>query len=193
MSDIPPTTEFVDRVNRNADSAAADLDRRYRERLCALVQREMARCFRAREDPEDVVQTVFRTYFRRAAKGEFHIECSSDLWALLTTIAHHKILKHAEYHRAKKRTPKAETQLPDGNQAVAGNEPEPCDVAVVTDLVEKTLHGLDGSFADVFRLRLRGCEVAEIAKQLGTKPNVVRYKLQRIRDRLGKMSPKPGC
>ena len=46
-----------------------------------------------REDPEDVVQTVLRTYFRRAALGEFQIADSSDLWALLAKITRRKILK----------------------------------------------------------------------------------------------------
>ena len=63
MSDILPSTAFVDRVNRGTDSAAVEVERRYRDKLCRLVQTEMARCLRAREDPEDVVQTVFRTSF----------------------------------------------------------------------------------------------------------------------------------
>ena len=68
----------------------------YRARLCQLVEREMNRRFRRKEDPEDVVQSAFRTFYRRNAKGEFHIDSSVDLWRLLETITRHKILKHVE-------------------------------------------------------------------------------------------------
>ena len=55
MMDAPESGDgFTTRVNRNSESAAAELDGRYRQRLCALVAREMGQRFRAREDPEDV-------------------------------------------------------------------------------------------------------------------------------------------
>ena len=52
----------------------------YRARLCQLVEREMNRRFRRKEDPEDVVQSAFRTFYRHNAKGEFRIDSSVDLW-----------------------------------------------------------------------------------------------------------------
>jgi RNA polymerase sigma-70 factor (ECF subfamily) len=192
MSDTPSTKGFVGRVNRCTDSVAVELDHRYREKLCALVQREMARSLQTREDPEDVVQTVFRTYFRRAAKGEFHIACSSDLWALLTTITRHKILKRAEYHGAFKRMRAAEAPLPQDDQ-ILGNDPDPQDAVVVTDLVKETLQGLDDSYRDVFQLRVQGCTEAEIAKQLKTTRAAVRYRLERIRNRLERLVEKEDC
>ena len=103
MPAIPSEDEFLDRVNRGNPSVAAELDCRYRQRLCGLVQAAMDGNIRRREDPEDVVQTVLRTYFRRAALGEFHIADSSDLWALLAKITRRKILKRVEYHHAAKR------------------------------------------------------------------------------------------
>ena len=80
----------------------------------------------------------------------------------------------------------------DGDE-VAGDEPEPHHAAVVTDLVEKTLNGLDGSYVEVFQLRVQGCTETEIAKQLGSTRGAVRYKLQRIRDRLEILLQEPGC
>jgi RNA polymerase sigma-70 factor (ECF subfamily) len=85
--------EFLDRASHGNPSAAAELDHRYRQRLCRLVQRAWDYGIQQREDPEDVVQTVLRTYFRRAARGEFQIADSSDLWALLAKITRRKILK----------------------------------------------------------------------------------------------------
>ncbi|MGA2259752.1 MAG: ECF-type sigma factor [Thermoguttaceae bacterium] len=123
MSATPSEDEFLDRVSRGNPSAAAELDHRYRQRLCRLVQGALDCGVRQREDPEDVVQTVLRTYFRRAAQGEFRIADSSDLWALLAKITRRKILKRAEYHHAAKRRMEAETALPVDLRG--GRDPEP--------------------------------------------------------------------
>ena len=85
MTDSPHEEGIAARLNAGANSAAFELDERYRTQLCRLVEREMDRRLRRKEDPEDVVQTAFRTFYRRNAKGEFHIDSSVDLWRLLAT------------------------------------------------------------------------------------------------------------
>jgi RNA polymerase sigma-70 factor (ECF subfamily) len=185
MSSTPSEDGFLDRVNRGTDSAGAELDKRYRHRLCRLVERELDRRLRSREDPEDVVQTVFRTYFRRAAQGEFRITHTADLWALLAKITRRKILKRAEYHRAERRTSDSEDVLP--SALPDGRQPGPLDAAIAAELVHKTLQGLEPLAAEVFHLRLGGYTEREIAEQLGCARSTVQMKLQRIRDRLAKM------
>ena len=185
VSATPSEDGFLDRVSCGTESVAAELDHRYRQRLCRLVERELDRSLRAREDPEDIVQTVFRTYFRRAAQGEFHIAHTADLWALLAKITRRKILKRAEYHHAQKRSPDAEKGsaigLPDGRQ------PGPVDAAVAAELVEKTLQGMEPLAAEVFQLRLGGYTEEQIAGQLDCTRATVEVKLKRIRDRLTRL------
>jgi len=182
MSATPSEGEFIDRVSRGNPSAAAELDYRYRQRLCRLVQRALDRGIRQREDPEDVVQTVLRTYFRRAAQGEFQIADSSDLWALLAKITRRKVLNRAEYHHAAKRRMGAETALP--CDLGGGRDPEPADAAIAAELVERTLHGLEPRAGEVFQLRLAGCTEKEIAAELTCTRAEVRLHLKRIRERL---------
>jgi RNA polymerase sigma factor (sigma-70 family) len=185
VSTIPANERFLDGVSRGDSTVAAELDQRYRERLCRLVERELDRGLRAREDPEDVVQTVFRTYFRRAAQGEFSISQSADLWALLATITRRKILKRAEYHGAEKRSRDAESPLP--AELPDDRGPGPVDVAVAAELVQETLAKLEPPAADVFRLRMAGCTEQEIAEQLNCARAKVRLHLKRIRDRLNRL------
>ncbi|MGO9115410.1 MAG: ECF-type sigma factor [Thermoguttaceae bacterium] len=155
MSATPSEDEFLDRLSRGNPSAAAELDHRYRQRLCRLVQSVLDCSIQQREDPEDVVQTVLRTYFRRAARGEFQIADSSDLWALLAKITRRKILKRTEYHHAAKRRMGTETVLP--VDLGGGRDPEPADAAIAAELVERTLQGLEPRAGEVFQLRLAGC------------------------------------
>ena len=72
MTDSPHEEGSAARLQAEADLAAAALDEQYRTRLCRLVEREMSRRFRRKEAPEDVVQSAFRTFYRRNALGEFH-------------------------------------------------------------------------------------------------------------------------
>ena len=185
MSATPSEDEFLDRLNRGSPSAAAELDFRYRQRLCRLVQRALALNIRQREDPEDVVQTVLRTYFRRAARGEFQIVDSSDLWALLAKITRRKIINRAEYHYAAKRQLGNESSLP--FDLGDSREPEPADAAIAAELVESTLHGLEARAGEVFQLRLAACTEKEIAAELNCTRAEVRLHLKRIRERLSSL------
>jgi RNA polymerase sigma-70 factor (ECF subfamily) len=186
MSDPQSDQSFLRRLKADPSLAAVELDEKYRSRLCRKVEREMNVRFRRKEDAEDVVQSAFRTFYRRKSQGEFSIDSGSDLWRLLETITRHKILKHVEKLDAGKRTSKRE-QYPDGDQ-LQGQEPSPDQAAVAADLMEKVLAGLDESYVKVFHRRLQKYTEDEIATELSCTRAFVRAKLKRIRDRLEKLS-----
>ena len=185
MPDTPPKSSAVSRLEAATESAASELDEQYRARLCQLVEREMNRRFRRKEDPEDVVQSAFRTFYRRNAQGEFHIDSSVDLWRLLETIARRKILKHVEKLGAGKRDPERE-EYPEGD-ALRGRDPTPEEAAMAADLLETALAGLDETYVQVLHMRLQNCTEEEIAAKLGCTRSFVRTKLDRVRDRLERL------
>jgi RNA polymerase sigma factor (sigma-70 family) len=183
---MPSRLPIVSRLEAVTDSTAAAMDDQYRRRLCQLVEREMNRRFRRREDPEDVVQSAFRTFYRRSAQGEFRIDSSADLWRLLETITRHKLLKHVEKLGTAKRNPKRE-EYPDGDN-VPGRAPTPEEAAIAADLIEHALAGLDASYVTIFNLRLQKHTEEEMAAKLNCTRTLVRTKLNRIRDRLERLS-----
>ena len=142
----------------------------------------MSRRFRRLEDPEDVVQSAFRTFFRRNARGEFHFDSSADLWRLLATITPRKILKHVERLGAGKRDPGREVHA-EGDEP-SGREPTPEEAALAADLMEKVLADFNETYAEILHLRLHNCTEREIAEAMGCNRNLVRVKLDRIRRRL---------
>src|SRR5207248_189046 len=79
------------RFRRGDADAATALYLRYAKRLRALAQKQTAGTLSVRMDPDDVVQTVFRTFFRRAATGHYQIPDGEELWKLFLVIALHKI------------------------------------------------------------------------------------------------------
>jgi RNA polymerase sigma-70 factor (ECF subfamily) len=185
VSDSVPQSRIVSRLAAATDSVAAAVDGQYRDRLCRLVEREMNRRFRRKEDPEDVVQSAFRSFYRRNAKGEFQIDSSADLWRLLETITRHKILKHVEKLGTAKRDSNRE-EYPEGD-GVAGQGPTPEEAAIAADLIENALAGLDESYVTVFNLRLQMHTEEEIAAKLNCTRAAVRNKLVRIRGRLERL------
>ena len=146
----------------------------------------MDRRFRRKEDPEDVVQSAFRTFYRRNALGEFHIDSSVDLWCLLETITRHKLLKHVEKLSAGKRNPKRE-EYPEGDD-LPEKAPTPQEAAIAADLMDQSLAGLDESYAQALHMRLQNNTEEEIAAALGCTRGRVRTKLHRIRERLLRLS-----
>jgi RNA polymerase sigma-70 factor (ECF subfamily) len=173
------------RLKAEADLAASELDEQYRARLCLLVEREMNRRFRPKEDPEDVVQSVFRTFYRRNAQGEFHIDSSVDLWCLLATITRRKILKHVEKLRTDKRNPEREEHV-EGND-LRGQVPTPEEAAIAADLIEKSLAGLDETYVRIFHLRLQNHTEEEIAAVLNCNRGRVRTRLNHLRQLLQRL------
>ena len=186
MTDSQRSESIPARPQADADRAASALDEQYRARLCQLVEREMNRRFRRKEDPEDVVQSAFRTFYRRNALGEFRIDSSVDLWRLLETITRRKILKHVEKLDTEKRDPRREEYTEGDN--LLGQGPTPEEAAIAADLMEEALSGLDETFVEVLHLRLQDCTEEEIAAKLGYSRSLVRGKLKRIRDRLERLS-----
>jgi RNA polymerase sigma-70 factor (ECF subfamily) len=185
MAEATPKSSLVSRLDAASDSAAAELDEQYRARLCQLVEREMNRRFRGKEDPEEVVQSAFRTFYRRNAQGEFHIDSSVDLRRLLETITRHKLLKHVEKLGARKRDPKREEHV-EGDELV-GQTPTAEEAAIAADLMEEALAGLDETFVTVLHMRLQNFTEEEIAAKLSCTRPFVRTKLNRIRERLRRL------
>src|SRR5947209_16143263 len=100
---LPSDRSLLLRFQRGHGDAATELYLRYAERLHALVLAQRGADLAARLDPDDVVQSVFRTFFRRAAQGHYNVPQGEELWKLFLVIALYKVRDTAAYHRADKR------------------------------------------------------------------------------------------
>jgi|GEM_PF-488007 len=100
---------LVDRYKAGSDTAAAELFDKYCERLLHMARRRIGQRLNSRLDPEDVLQSAFRTFFVRVKKDEFTFNNEDDLFKLLVRITVHKTLRQIAFHRAAKRNPNLET------------------------------------------------------------------------------------
>ena len=84
---------------------------RYGAHLHNLAAKNMETWLRRREGPEDVVQSVCRSFLRRAKAGQYELADTEALWRLLCAITLNKLREKKRFHGCKKRSPGRERQF----------------------------------------------------------------------------------
>src|SRR5262249_46993992 len=154
------------------DAAAQELFRRFTRQLLALALRHIDAGLRHKVDPEDVVQSAYKSFFVRYGAGNLDVVNWNSLWGLLTLITVRKCADRVAYHQAACRDAGREVSAPRGDEAAPspepfGREPTPLEAAVLSETVEQLLAGLDEEERPVLELSLHGYTTREIAERLG--------------------------
>jgi RNA polymerase sigma-70 factor (ECF subfamily) len=184
MSDSRAASELPS--SDDVQIVAAEVVARYAQRLYSVAPQHLSGRLAARVDGEDVVQSVFRTFFRRQAAGEFDCETSSDLWRLLVRITICKARAKARRHTGPMRDVRREERPDDMAwlSEAASREPGPEEAAALLDQVESLLEGLPPFYAQLLAMRLEGCKVNRIAAELGVSRQTVYRALKLLQSRL---------
>jgi RNA polymerase sigma-70 factor (ECF subfamily) len=184
--------EFLARLRGGDDAAAQELFGRFARQLIALALRHIDAGLRHKVDPEDVVQSVYKSFFRRYGDGNLDVVNWNSLWGLLTLITVRKCAERVSYHRAECRDAARETSPPPEEQAAPwpepfGREPTPLEAVVLSETVEKLFAGLDEQERAVLELSLQGYSTREISERLGRAERTVRLLREGFRHRLERM------
>lgn len=179
---------LLQRYQEGDEQAAEEIFNRYLQRLVQLASGQLSEKLRRRVAPEDIVQSVFRSFFGKAQDGRFSLERAGDLWRLLATITKHKLLKKAEHHRQQKRSIKREQALAAdssvGTADLFAVEPTELEGLALADEVELLMSELDSHQRTMLELRLQGKSLPEIAETVERSERTVRRFLGGMRDRL---------
>ena len=160
--------------------AATELYSRYATRLLELAKSRTGVQLGQSVDPEDVVQSVFRTFFRRAAAGSYQVPNGDTLWKLLMVIALNKIRSLADYHRAGKRDVRR-TQ-PILGVLPSDHEEESLNILQIT--IDELTSQLHESHQQMIRMRIEGYGVEEIATKVQRSKRTTERVLQAFREQL---------
>src|SRR3954469_15180744 len=112
------------RLRSGEDAAAREVFERFAGRLVALARGRFSRLLARKVDPEDVVQSAFKSFFVRHREGKLDVGDYGGLWNLLTFITLRKCADRAEYFLAERRDAAREVTGPAG-----GDGPDPWLVA----------------------------------------------------------------
>jgi RNA polymerase sigma-70 factor (ECF subfamily) len=185
--------ELMVRLRAGDPEAAARVFHRYVHGLVALARSRLDRRLRQKVDPEDILQSVFLTFFRRQANQEFDLGGWDNLWALLTVITLRKCGHQIERFRAGRRDSQREVHLPLSTEdfkrggARLAAEPTPTEAAVLTETVEQVLAGLKPRQRPILVLSLQGYTVAEISAQIRRSERTVHRVLSQVREQLERL------
>jgi RNA polymerase sigma-70 factor (ECF subfamily) len=176
---------LLSKCREGSQDAATELYARYVKRLRALAELRCGASLAHRLDADDIVQSVFRSFFRGVKQGFYDVPEGEDLWKLLLVIALNKIRAKGAHHHAAKRdarlTKTLETDDPDVEDRLMRDEFSPFFMNMVLD---EALGQLDPRQREIVELRVQGFEVAEIAEKTRRSKRTVERKLQEIRSRL---------
>ncbi len=188
---MPTVNSFdglMDRLRGGDHDAADAVVQRFTQRLVALARAHLDTRLKRKVDPEDVLQSVFRTFFVRQAAGQFQLEDWNGLWSLLLRITLRKCGRTAAASRAARRDLRRElsaVQTPEDsccpNEAFA-REPAPEEIAALTETIENLMRGLDDKQQQMLVLRLQGYSVTEISQEVSRTERTVHRVLTHVRE-----------
>jgi RNA polymerase sigma-70 factor (ECF subfamily) len=168
--------------------AARKVFNSYVNRLVALARNRLSQKMQRRVDPEDIVQSVFRTFFVRAKEGQFTVEKEDDLSKLLYGITVRKTLRRIAFHKAEKRSTALEKNESEESYRnvmdVIGKEPTPEAEVAFVDELEHFMTKMPADYRPILEMRLQGYSSEEIAQKLGTYDRRIRRVVEHIRELL---------
>jgi RNA polymerase sigma-70 factor (ECF subfamily) len=195
MDQFESFDRLMNRLREGDGDAAEAVVQRLSSRLNRVARTHLETWVRRKVDPEDIIQSVFRSFFTRCEAGRFDLASWDELWGLLVVIAARKCVNSAEFFGAKCRNATAETAFLSWVDGVGQGErypavdpgPSPFEVAALRETVEQLLEGLDGEDRAAVELSLQGYTTREISERLGLAERTVRRLRERLRHRLERM------
>jgi len=167
---------------------------RYHERLSNLARKYLASCPFPVVSAEDAAQSALVTFHNRFLAGQFpDLQDRTSLWNLLANITRRKVFQAIRKEERQKRgggqVVPLQTANPKEDQDAVGNEPasrepDPLEVALEADLLDRLFQLLNDTNRQIAWLRLAGCTNAEIATQLERTEKSVERRLDTIREEL---------
>ena len=177
---------LVAMVRDGDEDAAGILYQRYAKRVLGLVQSRFGEKLWASTEPEDIVQSVFRSVFKGVQSGNYDAPPGTTLWNLLAVIAVNKLASKYEYYSAKRRDVDRNEPLESGSDKLS-LAIDQASVEFFEVCIRETIELLNSREQEVLSLRVQGHSVAEISEMVDRSRRGVERSLQQIRERLASL------
>ena len=175
---------FLNRIRAGDPGAAQQLVAQYETEL-RIIARARLRDSRVRRtvDSSDICQSVFASFFVRAAAGQYDLESPEDLIKLLAQMVRNKATGQLRKQRASRRD--VAKQAADGvdEMAIPSGDHTPSRIFAARELVERFQGCLPDEIREISELRSDGKSWEEIAIGLDTSPEAVRKRFSRAVDK----------
>lgn len=191
--DGEPTSEVLLEQLRAGDRGAADaIFQRFARRLVGMARGRLDGRLRQKVDAEDVIQSVFRSFFERSARGEFDFANWEGVWSLLVLLTVRKCGRRTRHFQADRRDARREVAGNGVNSALEtyfieaiADEPTAEEAALLAETTEEVFLGLRGDKEkQIFELSMQGYSIPEISEMVGHYERGVERVRAKIKKRL---------
>ena len=191
MSDSNNVSHWIDLVKYGDSAAANRIWQHYFERLVQSVRRRLLGQNRAVTDKEDIVLSVFDSFYAAAEKGRSpDLSDREDLWQLLLRMSARKVIDKRRHDLRQRRGGDVEICSLDDhgdNESIIeaiGDEPSPEMVLMMNESVEQFFSHLGvGHLRDLAGAKLEGYSNAELAQRLQCSERTSERRLHLIREK----------
>jgi RNA polymerase sigma-70 factor (ECF subfamily) len=193
MAEAETFARLMARLRSGEDAAAREVFERFAGRLLALTRSRLNRLLARKVDPEDVVQSAFKSFFVRHRAGKLDVADRDGLWNLLTLITLRKCADRAEYFLAERRDAAREATGSAGGDGPGAwlvaldREPRPEEAVILAETVERLFQDVSAHERPILELSLQGYTAPEISTRLGRAERSVRRLREHIRKRLERL------
>lgn len=191
MSKSTNVSHWIDLVKAGDSAAANQIWRLYFDRLVRAVRGRLVGQNRAVSDEEDIVLSVFDSFYNAAENGNFpDLADRDDLWRLLLRMSARKVIDKRRHDGRQRRGGKVmlhslDQAAEDGSIIEAiGDEPSPEMVLMMQESVEQFFSHLGvGQLRDLAGAKLEGYSNAELARRFGCSERTIERRLHLIREK----------
>ncbi|MEM7559648.1 MAG: ECF-type sigma factor [Planctomycetota bacterium] len=191
MSSNDNVTRWIELVKAGDSSAANELWQHYSDRLVRAVRAKLYGRERAVSDEEDIVLSVFDSFYDAAQLGRFpDLADRDELWRLLMRMSARKVVdkRRSEGRRRRGGGFQAFSLDADGEGEMfelTADEPSPEMVLMMEESVEQLFSHLGvGQLRDLAVAKLEGYSNAELAQRFDCSERTIERRLHLIREKL---------
>jgi RNA polymerase sigma-70 factor (ECF subfamily) len=187
MLEVNSFRDLIRRIRAGDDKAAEELVRHYEPTIrrvarVRLVDPRLRRAF----DSMDVCQSVFASFFVRAALGQYELDRPEQLLHLLVSMSRKKLIDRARQETAERRDHRR--LAPGGLEGkdVPTGSPTPSEEVAAAELLNEFRRRLTEDERRLAEARAEGKDWPQIAAECGGSAEALRKKLTRAIDRVGR-------
>jgi RNA polymerase sigma factor (sigma-70 family) len=185
MNETETFEELIRRVRAGDQEAAAELVRTYepairRAARIRLTDSRLRRVF----DSMDISQSVFASFFLRAALGQYELDRPERLLRLLVSMSRKKLADHVREEQAARRDYRRVQDGPNQEKRLLASDSSPSQQVVLDELLREFRLRLSPDERRLADLRAAGHNWAQIAAEIGDGAEALRKKLSRAIDRI---------
>ncbi|HBE69134.1 MAG TPA: RNA polymerase subunit sigma-70 [Planctomycetaceae bacterium] len=191
MPDESHVSHWIQLVKEGDSVAASELWRHYFDRLVRAVRVRLGGQNRAPSDEEDIVLSVFNSFYDAAQQGRFPDLADRDsLWQVLLRMSVRKVIDKRRHDQRIRRGGEHvlhSIEVDEENRAfheIVGNEPSPEMILMMQEAVEQLFSHLgDGQLRDLAGAKLEGYTNAELASKFECSERTIERRLHLIREK----------